>query len=355
MIEVDGSMMEGGGQILRMAVTYSAVLGVPVRVTNIRAGRGRPGLRPQHLTTLEAVAEMCRAETKGLNIGSMEVEFRPGSPRGGNYDVDIGTAGSVSLLLQCLAPIATFSGSPSKLTIRGGTNVRWSPPMMILDNVIWGAFRAMGFEGGLAVRREGFYPRGGGIVDVDISPVEGLMPLHIQSPGVIRGVRGISLCGRLPRHVAERQEKSARRVLEEEGFETEIITRVASGREAPFSPGSAVGLWVDSRPPMFMGSSALGERGKPAERVGEEAAVSLVGQIGTRAAVDMYTADHLVLWCSLASGESVYSASSLTPHTRTAVEIARIFTEAEINLEGRRNGLALIRCRGIGLENRGLS
>jgi RNA 3'-phosphate cyclase len=348
-------MMEGGGQILRIAVTYSAVLGVPVRVTNIRAGRGRPGLRPQHLTTLRAVAEMCRAETKGLNIGSMEVEFRPGSPRGGNYDVDIGTAGSISLLLQCLAPIAIFAGSPSKLTIRGGTNVRWSPPMMILDNVIWEAFRAMGFEGGLTVRREGFYPRGGGIVDVDISPVEGLMPLHAKSLSEIRGVRGISLCGRLPRHVAERQEKSARRVLEEEGFETEIITKVASGGMTSFSPGSVVGLWVDSRHPMFMGSSALGERGKPAERVGEEAAVSLVGQIRTRAAVDMYTADNLVLWCSLASGESIYSASDLTSHTRTAVEIARIFTEVEINVEERRNGLVIIRCRGIGLENSGLS
>ena len=353
MIEVDGSMMEGGGQILRMAVTYSAVLGVPIRVTSIRAGRRRPGLRPQHLTTLRAVAEMCRAGTKGLNIGSMEVEFRPGSPRGGNYDVDIGTAGSVSLLLQCLAPIATFAGSPSKLTIRGGTNVRWSPPMMILDNVVWGAFRAMGFEGGLAVRREGFYPRGGGIVGVDVSPVECLTPLRAQSPGDIRVVRGVSLCGRLPRHVAERQEGSARRVLEERGFETEIVTRVATGREAPFSPGSAVCLWVDSRPPMFMGSSALGERGKPAERVGEEAAVSLVDQIGTRAAVDMYTADNLVLWCSLAHGESCYTMSRLTNHTRTAVEIAGAFTEAEMEVEEWMDGAYLLRCRGMGLKDVG--
>jgi RNA 3'-phosphate cyclase len=354
MIEVDGSMMEGGGQVLRMAVTYSAVLGTPVRVYNIRAGRGQPGLRPQHLTTLEAVAEMCRAETRGLNIGSTEIELNPGYPKGGSYDIDIGTAGSISLLLQCLAPIAAYAGSPSRLSVRGGTNVRWSPPIMILENVIWGAFRAMGFEGSLTVKREGFYPKGGGVVEVDINPVDGLNPLRVQSPGRIKVMKGISLCGRLPRHVAERQGSSARRVLEEEGFETEIVARVASGGETPLSPGSAIGLWVYSYPRMFMGASSLGERGKPAERVGREAAISLVEQIRTHAAVDLYTADNLVLWCSIASGESFYTMSRLTPHTKTAVEIARVFTDAEINVEERENGAALLRCRGVGLENRGL-
>jgi RNA 3'-phosphate cyclase len=352
LIEVDGSMMEGGGQVLRMAVTYSAVLGTPIRVSNIRAGREEPGLRPQHLTTLKAVAEMCRAETRGLSIGSMEIELYPGSLRGGNYDVDIGTAGSVSLLLQCLAPIAAFAGSSSRFTIRGGTNVRWSPPIMIMENVIWEAFRVMGFEGKVAVRREGFYPRGGGLVEVEVSPVAGLAPLVAQSPGKIRLVKGISLCGRLPQHIAERQATSARKVLEEYGFETEIITKVERRGEASFSPGSAIGLWVDSSPRMFMGSSALGKRGKPAERVGEEAAVSLVEQIETEAAVDMHTADNLVLWCSLASGESVYSMSRLTPHTETAVEIARMFTDARMNLEVRGEGVARLRCRGVGLENR---
>ncbi len=342
-------MMEGGGQVLRMAVTYSAVLGTPVRVYNIRTGRREPGLKPQHLTTLEAVAEMCGAKTKGLNLGSKEVEIHPRSPRGGSYDIDIGTAGSISLMLQCLAPIAAFAASPSELTSRGGTNVRWSPPSMVLDNVIWEAFRTMGFEGSLSVRREGFYPRGGGIVEVEIRPVNGLTPLDARSSGEINMVRGVSLCGRLPGHVAERQARSAQAVLEEGGFKSEISTMVSSGRKAPLSPGSSIGLWVDSYPRMFMGSSALGERGKPAERVGEEAAISLVEQIDKMSAVDMYTADNLVLWCSLASGESVYSMSRKTLHTETAVEIARIFTEADITLEERADGTSLLRCRGIGL------
>lgn len=342
-------MMEGGGQVLRMAVTYSAVLGTPVRVYNIRTGRREPGLKPQHLTTLEAVAEMCGAKTKGLNLGSKEIEIHPRTPRGGSYDIDIGTAGSISLMLQCLAPIAAFAASPSELTIRGGTNVRWSPPIMVLDNVIWEAFRTMGFEGSLSVRREGFYPRGGGIVGVEIRPVDGLTPLDARSSGEIRMVRGVSLCGRLPGHIAERQARSAQAVLEEGGFKSEISTMVSSGGKAPLSPGSAIGLWVDSYPRMFMGSSALGERGKPAERVGEEAAISLVEQIGTYSAVDMYTADNLVLWCSLASGESVYSMSKKTLHTETAIEIARIFTEADITLEERADGTSLLRCRGIGL------
>ena len=211
----------------------------------------------------------------------------------------------------------------------------------------------MGFLGSIEVKREGFYPRGGGVVEAEIRPSGRLEPLRARSMGEIRTVRGVSLCGGLPRHVAERQAESARRVLEEEGLEAEIAVRVSSGRRAPLSPGSAVGLWVDSRPKAFMGSSALGERGKPAERVGKEAAVSLVEEIRTQAAVDMYTADNLVLWCSLAHGESCYTMSRLTNHTRTAVEIAGAFTEAEMEVEEWMDGACLLRCRGMGLKDVG--
>jgi len=351
MIEVDGSMMEGGGQILRMAVTYSAAIGVPVRIRNIRAKRRPPGLRPQHLTTLRAVADMCLAETRGLKPNSMEVEFRPRPPKGGKYEFDIGTAGSIGLLFQCVAPVSAFSDSTVTLRVIGGTAVRWSPPVHILDKVVWRAFRNMGFVGGITIQREGFYPRGGGIVDVTIDPMREVRPLRADAKGEVRRVLGISKCGRLPRHVADRQARSAQATLANAGYKSEISVRVAEGGEAPFSPGSLICLWAESDPEMFIGASSLGERGKRAEKVGSEAATSLIEEINSFTAVDMHTADNLVLWCSLAGGESVYTTSRLTMHTRTAIELAKIFTDAEFEVEGAPDGFAKIRCSGVGLKN----
>jgi len=347
-IDVDGSMMEGGGQLLRMATTYGAVMGVPVRVRNIRAGRRPPGLRPQHLMTLRAVAEICDADARGLSLGSGEVEFHPGPPRGGSYRFDIGTAGSISQLLQCVAPVAAFADSPVRLRVVGGTAVRWSPPVPTLDRVVWEALRRMGFEGELAVRREGFYPRGGGIVEASISPVDQLRPLVIGRPERVDIVRGISRCGRLPGHVAERQARAAEAILREAGYRAEVERRVAVGPEAPRSPGSFICLWAETEPRAFLGADALGERGKPAERVGAEAAGFLVEQLRTGAAVDLHTADSLVLWCSLADGDSVFTTSKLTMHTATAIELARLITGAEFKVEGERGEPARIRCRGVG-------
>ena len=348
---VDGSLLEGGGQILRMALSYSAVLGTPVKVVDIRVGRSTPGLRPQHLTTLKAVERICDGEAKGASVGSMDVEFRPGHPRGGSYSFDIGTAGSVSLLLQCVAPIVAFAGSPTEIRVRGGTAVRWSPPIRILDSVVWGALREMGFMGDLTVRRDGFYPRGGGIVDVSVDPVEGLSSLRCGTVDAVPRVEGVSVCGRLPRHVAERQASSAGCVLNGAGYASDVSVAVAEGDAAPLSPGSALSLWAVSSPRIFVGASSLGERGKPAERVGEEAARSLIEELTTRASVDRYTADNLILWCSLARGRSTFTTSALTDHTRTALELARQFTGAGFDVQVDKTGRALITCDGIGINN----
>ncbi len=348
MITVDGSMMEGGGQLLRMATSYSAILGEPLMIHSVRARRSPPGLRPQHLTTLRAAAELTGAELRGAELGSTKITYKPRKIRGGCYRFDIGTAGSVTLLLQCLAPIAAYADRRVEIHVTGGTAVRWSPPTSFLENIVWRAFDAMGLSCSLEVRRHGFYPKGGGEVAASVEPTEALEPFTPKHEPVDT-VHGVSLCGRLPRHVAERQAASAAETLEESGLKSRFSTVHLDGAEAPLSPGSLVCLWADH---MFLGSDSLGERGKPAEKVGREAAASLVEQIKTGATVDLHTSDHMILPCSLAEGESRFSTSRLTLHTLTAVELAKMFMGAEFSVSGREGQPATISCVGAGHTRR---
>jgi RNA 3'-terminal phosphate cyclase (ATP) len=342
MIIVDGSMMEGGGQLLRMATTYSAIISEPVRVENIRSGRSDPGLKPQHLTTIRAAAEMCGAQLSGDRAGSGEIEFNPGTINGGDYRFDIGTAGSVTLLLQCLTPIATYADGPVKLTVIGGTAVKWSPPTPFLENVVWRAFNQMGLECGLTVRRHGFYPKGGGEVEAHIRPAKHFNPLSVaQSP--VKVVHGLSLCGGLPGHVALRQGKAAQDTLKKAKLRPRIDVAALEGRDTPLSPGSLICLWSDS---MYLGSCALGERGKPAEAVGAEAAEALISYIRSGAQVDPHTADHLILPMSLADGESSFTTCELSLHALTAIRLAETFTESRFRVEGGEGRPSRVTCIG---------
>jgi len=353
MIDVDGSMLEGGGQLLRMAVSYSAIVGEPIRVYRIRAKREEQGLRPQHLTAVKAVAELCSASVEGLEIGSREVVFYPGAIVGGKYRFDIGTAGSIGLLLQCAAPVAAYAEQPTHLEVVGGTSVRRSMPVLLLKEVVWKALKEMGFKSELETKREGFYPRGGGIVETRISPVKGLKPMKLLDGVKLGRICGLSLCGKLPSHVAERQAGAAESLLRAAGYHDLRIGRKAIEKErSPLSPGSIICLWLESETMCYFGSNALGERGKPAEVVGREAAESLLMQLRTGANVDLHTTDNLIIWCSLAEGQSLFRTSELTMHTLTAIKLAEIMTRSRFEVDGTLGKPALIKCQGIGLRNR---
>jgi RNA 3'-phosphate cyclase len=330
-----------------MATSYSAIMGEPISVYNIRANRSPPGLKPQHYTTLEALAEMCNAEVEGLKKGSMEVKFTPREITGGRYEIDIGTAGSISLMLQCLAPVAAFADDVVELEINGGTAVKWSPPIPFVKNVVWRAFRRMGFKATLKTLKEGFYPKGGGLVEAVIEPVNSLKPIEILNQREIKLIKGISLCGKLPKHVAERQASSASSELIDSGIETDIDARLEKGEREPLSPGSMITLWAVGEPEIFMGADALGERGKPAERVGREAATNLLKQLRTGMGVDYHTADHMILPCSLATGQSSFTTSSISLHTLTAIELAKIITGAQFQVNGKKGEPGAIRCQGV--------
>lgn len=349
MIEIDGSMMEGGGQLLRMAISYSAILSEPVKVTNIRANRTKPGLQPQHLTTLKAAAQITDAKIQGVSIGSTEITFKPEAIHGGEYKFNIGTAGSISLLLQCLNPILIFADKPSLLSVIGGTAVNWSPPIPFLEHVIYPALAVMDANLLIEVKRHGFYPRGGGEVKQLVSSSGYFSPFK---PGkiTVNGIKGISLCGLLPEHVAERQAASVRKRLSEIRIKPDITSMLVDPE--PVSPGSCLVIWFDGDN-IFMGSDSVGTRGRLAEEVGDEAAKKIIREYRTTAHVDRHTGDHLILPASLADGESVFKVSELTLHTLTALEVAKIFTQAKITVRGNEGEPGTIRIDGIGLERRG--
>jgi RNA 3'-terminal phosphate cyclase (ATP) len=347
MLDIDGSIMEGGGQLLRMATSYSAILGEPIRVYNIRENRRDPGLKPQHLATLEVAKLITGAETRGVSIDSREIVFKPKRIRCGDYNFDIGTAGSISLLLQCLNPILLYGGRSSRITVRGGTAVNWSPPLPFLQNIIYMAIKRMGVSVKLNIDRHGFYPRGGGSITQYIDSVERLQPLNLGNPD-IKKINGISLCGALPKHVAVRQADSAKKMLNKLRYKISI--RPVLAEPSPISPGSFICIWAEGVN-VFLGADSLGARGKPAERVGEEAAVKMIKVVRSGVNLDYHTADHIIQPASLADGESIFTTSMITLHTLTAIEIAKLFTDAEFKVTGREGEPGTIKVKGIGFIN----
>ena len=330
-----------------MALSYSAITGNPVSIVNIRAKRRSPGLKPQHYNTVKALKQMCNAKVEGLKQNSQNLKFQPSRIRGGTYKIDIGTAGSISLMLQCLVPVAAFANGNVKLDIKGGTAVKWSPPITFLTQIVWKAFEKMGFKGEIRKIREGFYPKGGGHVQTTIEPVTTLNPLILPGQGEISKIEGISICGRLPEHVAARQASSANKVLRESGYETEIKIESLKGTETPLSPGSQITLWAQASPEIYLGADSLGERGKPAEKVGSEAAHSLMEQLRTGATVDYHTADHMILPCSISRGESIFKTSRLSLHTLTAIKLAEMIVGAEFQIDKNTGESGTIKCKGV--------
>jgi RNA 3'-phosphate cyclase len=305
-------------------------------------------LKPQHLATLKALAVLSCADISGLFIGSRAIEFKPNDVRGGTYDFDIGTAGSISLLLQCLAPVASYANDTITIRIRGGTAVKWSPPIPIVDNVVWRALRMMGFKGSLRILKEGFYPKGGGLVEAEIHPIKKFNPIT-GTRCKVESVLGVSTCGRLPKNVAERQASAAREILRASGFRSEVSINAPPIGGESLSPGSHICLWAKGD--ALIGTDCLGERGKRAELVGKEAAQRFLSQVNTGAYVDLHTADNLILPMSLAEGTSLFTTANITNHTLTVVDLARIMTGAKIIVEGVEGNVGRITTQGVGVNN----
>lgn len=314
MIEVDGSHGEGGGQLIRMAVALSAITETPVRVVRIRAGRPTPGLAAQHVTAINAIAALCGAESTGVAVGSSSIEFRPGTLTPGRFSFDVGTAGSVTLVLQAFLPVASAALAPVRVRLVGGTDVRWSPPIDSFSRVFLALLKTLGGHADVEVPRRGYYPRGGGLVDVVIEPTRTWSPLRTPEAGGIRRVRGIAHVSNLPEDVPKRMVHAALRHLH--GIpDVKIEQRVYRGEDA-IGQGGALVVWAETDAGL-LGADSLAERGKPSERVGEEAAAGLRAEIESRATLDRHASDQLLIYLARADGPSEFRVQAVSGHLET--------------------------------------
>jgi RNA 3'-phosphate cyclase len=341
---IDGSFREGGGQILRTALALSTLTGRSFRAGRIRSNRPTPGLRPQHLSAIKALSRMSGGRAKGAHIGSQEIEFVPGEVTAGIYDLDIGTAGSVTLLLQALLLPCMFSRGEMTLRIQGGTDTRWSIPVDYFTHLILPVFRQFCGIEVLGMQR-GFYPKGQGALEMRIRPETTFASAKDASsiPAVVRrrfpkldlrarreaaGVKGVSAAASVleKAHVAERQAEAARQALG-----SKVPAEIAEEYCRTASPGSVITVWaVDREGRALAGGDALGERGKPAEAVGSEAAGKLLHTLDTPAAVDVHLADNLIPLLALAGG--TIRTVQITDHIRANIYVCEGFLDVDFKL-----------------------
>ncbi|KAI5900107.1 RNA 3'-terminal phosphate cyclase [Schizophyllum commune H4-8] len=366
---IDGSTLEGGGQILRNSVALAALLSTPLSIHNIRANRSQPGLKSQHAAGLRLAAEISSARLSGasgasraltsesdVSIGSTEVDFIPGRIRTGiEYTGDAITAGSTTLLLQIALPMLVFSHEPqpTKLTLLGGTNATQAPQADYAQHVLLPFCRqTFGLDADLAIPRRGYYPKGGGRLEVTIRPVTGpLRPVTLLRRGKVQRVRGIAHVAGVPRSLAEQMAQGARNVLrtlpELENIDIDIeCTRERNDNTA--GAGSGIVLWAELDGGGILGGSAVGKKGASAASKGEEAAGELLKALDNGGCVDEWLQDQVIIFMALAGGESALNiGKDLTLHTKTAIWVAEQLTDAKFTVEVN-EGMHVIQCQGIG-------
>jgi RNA 3'-terminal phosphate cyclase (ATP) len=331
LIEIDGSYGEGGGQILRSALALSAILGKPFTIHHVRSKRKNPGLQAQHLEAVKAIAQITEAQTEGVQFGSQKITFNPQKILPGEYHFEVRTAGSVTLLLQAVLLPLCFSKGISTVTLIGGTHVPWSPTFHYLSEVLLATLQRMGVSAEATIEKWGFYPKGGGRIQLTINPLHVLRPISLVDRGSLKRFRGISAISNLPRHVADRQKEQAlkriQRELKTDGEITVLYDVPSNG------PGSFLFMLVEYEN-VIAGFSSIGVRGKPAEKVADEAVDSLKDYIESDGCIDPHLADQVVPFMALAKGNSSFTTNRITEHLLTNLWVIRHFLDVAISREG---------------------
>ncbi len=325
MIAIDGSQGEGGGQILRTALALSVVTGKPFTIRNIRARRAKPGLMRQHLTAVKAAAEISGAQVGGADVGATALTFEPGAARSDEYTFRIGSAGSTTLVLQTVLPPLALAGGHSRVTIEGGTHNMGAPPFDFLDRAFLPLIRRMGFNVTAHLKRPGFYPAGGGVLEIDIAPLEDPQPLVIEDRGTLVARKAEALIANLPRNIAERELAALKDRL---GLKDEdLFVRNASDA---IGPGNCLVLTMEYEQVCEV-VTAFGRVNATSEAVAGEAAEEAQAYLATGAPVGSHLADQLILPMALARGGRIGSAKP-SPHTLTNIDVVKRFLDVRADV-----------------------
>ena len=339
-LSIDGSIGEGGGQVLRTSLALVLITGRAFALNNIRQRRVKPGLMAQHLKAVEAAREVGKATVEGARLGSQSLVFEPTGFYSGEFHYDIGTAGSTSLVLQTILPPLSFAAASSVVTLIGGTHVPWSPCFHYLEMHWLHYMRRIGFDIRLELDAAGFYPRGGGRVVAMVRPASRISPLCLTNRGPLKRIRGISAVANLDLRIAERQKVQAIKRLGDVAGQVEFEILSLSSP----SKGTLLLLLAEFENSQccFYGLGALG---KPAERVADEAVNELLNLLATDGAIDHYLSDQLLLPLALATGVSEIRTSKVTQHLTTNAEIVEMFIPVSIEIEGKIGQPGSIRIR----------
>lgn len=347
LVTIDGSTGEGGGQILRTALSLSAVLSRPVRIVNIRAGRKQPGLRPQHVQAVKAAAAICNASLEGAKEHSRELLFAPQTPpQPGAYHFSIGTAGAATLVLQTVLAPLSYADGASRVTVAGGTHVSWSPPFDYLAHVYLPALAPLGYRAQVKLAKWGFYPKGGGEISLRIEPrlaPEGIMPAWAQPRDDLQALRITSAAANVGNQVTARQAKQAFNRLAAAGFAPDLLhTRLLN--PSSVGPGTCLFVLAEYAGGLAVGFTGYGRQGYPAERVADDAVDAFLAHQRSGAAVDPHLADQLVLPLALAGQDLAFSTSEITQHLLTNTWVVAQFMGPRFAVAGQEGQQGVVRC-----------
>ena len=345
-IEIDGSQGEGGGQILRTSFALAALKGQPIKISKIRAGRERPGLNPQHLAALQVLSSICSADLKGATKGGSEVEFFPKKINSTSLNVNIGTAGSISLLLQQILPVALKADL--KIRVFGGTNVSWSPPLEFYQSLLFPLLKKMGARFGVKISKRGYFPKGHGSVNFSSSKAKlPLKPISMENFLGVKEVEIFSHSSDLPKDVSLNQASAAKKLILEK-FPGTAFPKTIEFKEQSNTIGSGITLIASDSAGNRLSGSALGRKGTPAAVVGKEATERLLSEISAGKAVGSHTADQIIPFMALAKGKSTIHCSKLTKHCLTNIAVCEKILGVKFDVKGKLEKPAEISVEGIG-------
>ncbi|MDH3278140.1 MAG: RNA 3'-terminal phosphate cyclase [Nitrosopumilus sp.] len=333
-LEIDGSFGEGGGQVVRTAITLSSILNKPIIIKNIRQNRKNPGLKPQHFTAIKLLKKICNANLDQIKIGDTSLKFIPEEVHTLNLKEDVGTAGSISLIFQVLIPVIAICKKKLKLTIIGGTNVLWSPTIDYTQIVLRDAYARMGINFSIDIIKRGYYRKGGGIVELEISPADKIIPINLDKRKE-KNVKIICTFSKLPIEIIHNQVNELKRKIIESDFTVEVQIK----KENALDSGASLMISSIDNDSIIGIDSIFDKKTKKFD-------IDLDKFIRNKLSVDEHLADMLVLPASLADGITKFQVESISKHLETNLFVASKITGCKYGIGKLKDGYE-VRIEGI--------